>query len=292
MKLQQRWTYLVITLALLAGARSASAASYAASVVAYTVGNGAAAGFDQPESALGAPARFTGVGVFPGAVTAFNPPFLPTEVVSIGEGGSITLALANFLLPQAGGAELGVFTNVGLIETDFPHGQAGSPLSATEGTFGADRAILEVSANGTDWFSLSEQWFDVPTIGYSDVIDPFATDAGQAPSDFSQPFAGALADLAELKYHDPAANDILDVFNGSGGGTWVDLSQTGIAQIGWLRFSVPDDGNDATHNKFDLDAVSIASSAIGPAVPEPATWVLASVGALMILARKRSVRLG
>lgn len=285
MKLREMVGWLAVCCGLGSNAQ-ARGASYAAQVSNYVAGDGAAAGFDIPAAALGEPTRLTGVGVFPGVVSSFNPPYLTSEIVSIGEGGALELQLANYLLPSAAGAELGVFTNVGLIDADYPNGVAANPLSATEGSFGADSATLEVSADGTSWVSLGERLFDVPAIGYSDVTNPFAETAGSSPSDFGKPFEGALADLGGLSYFDANGADILDAFAGSGGGNWLDLSATGLDKIGWLRFSLPDDGNPATQFKFELDAVSIAHDAVGPAVPEPNTAAIGLMGTVALFAAR------
>jgi len=262
---------------------NADAATYAAKVVAFQSGDGAAPGFGDPAAALGEPTRFTGAGAFPGVVSAFNPPFMPGELVSIGEGGFVTLQLSNYLLPGSATLDLGVFTNVGLIDNDFPHGLASNPLSAEFGTFGVDAATLEVSADGATWVSVGEHLFDLPTVGFSDVTNPFASEPGSAPSDFGKPFAGRLADLAGLNYDNPSSADILDLLDSSGGGTWLNLSDAGLDQIGWLRFSVPDDGDAETHHKFELDGVSLNNASVGPAVPEPSTFALASLLALAAL---------
>lgn len=265
----------------------ANAATHAAKVVALQSGDGAAPGFGDPSAALGEPSRFTGVGAFPGVVSAFNPPYMPGELVSIGEGGFVTLQLSNFLLTDAAQLDLGVFTNVGFIDNDFPNGRASDPLSAEAGTFGADAATLEVSADGVTWVPVGETLFDLPTVGYSDVTNPFAGEAGTVPSDFGKPYAGTLADLAGLNYANPAGADILETLDGSGGGTWLNLSDAGLDQIGWLRFSVADDGDAETHNKFELDGVSLNNASVGPAVPEPSTLALASLLALLTWSRQR-----
>src|SRR5262245_19793021 len=79
-----------------------AAAQYAAAVVSYNAGATPAAGFITPAASLGSPERLTGEGSFPGVVSPFNPPFLASEIVSVGEGGQITLRLSHYVLPQAG----------------------------------------------------------------------------------------------------------------------------------------------------------------------------------------------
>ena len=58
---------------------------------------------------------------------------------------------------------------------------------------------------------------------------------------------------------------------GSGGGKWLDISGTGLAQVGYIRFSVADDMNVESRLSFELDAVSISHGAVGRlVVPETA----------------------
>ena len=83
---------------------SHAAAQYAASVVSYSPGTTPAPGFTMSAAALGSPERFSGEGVFPGVVSPFSPPFLNTEIVSVGVGGHLTLRLSNYAIPQAAGA--------------------------------------------------------------------------------------------------------------------------------------------------------------------------------------------
>jgi hypothetical protein len=45
--------------------------------------------------------------------------------------------------------------------------------------------------------------------------------------------------------------------------------------VGYIRFSVPDDGNPSIGQNFELDAVSISHAALGGAtVPEPTAIAL------------------
>jgi hypothetical protein len=252
---------------------SPSVAQFAAGIVSYNAGTTAANGFAFSAAALGSPERFTGEGSFPSVVSPFSPPFLSSEIVSVGEGGHITLRLSHYAVPLAAGPEIGVFSNIGLIDVAFPNGQSGTPAA----TFGpAESAIVEVSVDGTNWVSLGDVTFDVPTNGYTDLADPFASAPGNTPSDFQQPFTGSLSSFSGLRYSDASGPDMLELFAGSGGGKWLDISATGLAQVGFIRLSVANDLSDASRLNVEIDAVSIAHAAMGtPVVPEPATVVVA-----------------
>jgi hypothetical protein len=266
-----------------------AAAQFGAQVVSYNAGTTPAGGFTMAAAALGSPERLTGEGVFPGAVTPFNPPWRPDEIVSIGEGGWLTLRLSHFALTSAPGPHLGVFVNVGLIDTAWPNGQAGSPPSTFSSPDPEDSAVVEVSENGGSWLSLNGGApivFDAPTNGSADLTDPYSGVQGGVPSDFHQPFVGGLASFDGLKFYDGLGPDMLELLAGSGGGTWLDLSATGLAHVSYLRFSVPDDMNADTRLNFELDAVTISHAAVGAAtVPEPATPILAML-ALMYWPRR------
>jgi len=258
------------------------AAQFAVEVISYAPGATPTAGFTNPVAPLGEPEHFTGEGNFPGVVSPFNPPYLSTEIISIGEGGWLTLRLSHFALPQAGSPEIGVFTNVGLLDQNYPNGQAGSP----PGTFGVDRALVEVSDNGVDWESLGTTTFDVPANGYTDLAGPFSSTAGNIPADFQQPFTGSLDNFDNLPYFDADNPDMLDLLAGSGGGTWLDLSSTSLSQVGYIRISIADDGTSAEQN-FELDAVSIARNAMGEAtIPETSAWFLAGVAGILFTGQR------
>src|SRR3954466_2426771 len=257
-----------------------SKAQYAIEVISYNPGATPASGFTTSTAALGEPERFTGEGRFPGVVSPFNPPFLSNEIVSIGEGGQLTLRLSNFAVAQSGGLpEIGVFESIGIADTNYPNGQAGSPASA----FGPDSAVVEVSADNSTWFSLGNILFDVPANGYTDLSNPYSTAPGGALSDFQQPFVGSLSSFNGLPYSHPTNFDMLDLLAGSGGGKWLDISSTGLTQVGYIRFSVPNDGTPTNQN-FELDAVSVSHAAFGgPTVPEPSASTLVIILAFVFV---------
>ena len=86
-------------------------------------------------------------------------------------------------------------------------------------------------------------------------------------------------------------NDVLDLLDGSGGGTWLDLSSSGLSQVGYVRFRVDDDLIAGPPLNFELDAVSIRSGFSGAPVPEPSTmFLLVSLLVFGLLNKRRSIR--
>ena len=112
--------------------------------------------------------------------------------------------------------------------------------------------------------------FDIPPNAYQDV-------AATIEADYGMPFTGVLSDFDNKL----TVQDTIDVYNGSAGGTWFDISDTGLDKVGYVRFSV---AGDAV-NSFELEALSIANDALGLPVPEPSTIALVLLGGL-IMSRK------
>ncbi len=267
-------------------------AQFAANVASYSAGTTPApGGYTMSAAALGEPARVTGTGPFDGVVSPFNPPYRNTDIVSVGEDGHLTLRLANYAIPQLTLPEIGIFANFGLVDVNYPNGQAGNPA----GGFGPpDSALVEVSANGTNWVSLGNVAFDIPANGYTDLTDPFSGTPGSVPSDFQQPFTGSLASFNGLKYFDAGGPDMLDLLAGAGGGKWLDISGTGLAQVGFIRFSLADDGDAGTSLNFEIDGVAVSHAALGSiVVPEPATatLVLLAITGWVAASRRRLPRM-
>lgn len=243
---------------------------WAASIVEYTPGAGVTPGYTNPAAALGEPTRFTGVGVFPGAVTPFNPPFLGSEVVSIGAGGRIVLAFARPIADDPlnpFGVDLIIFGNTGYIDAAFPAGIVG-------GTFGAGGGIVEVSADGVHWYTVPGALADspFPTLGYLDLADPYATEPGRVPSDFTRPVNPAL-NTEGLSFA-----ELVAAYAGSGGGTNVDLALAGLAEASYLRISAP----AGLTGTIEIDAAAIVAP-----VPAPAVIALPAIGAPLALRRRR-----
>ncbi|MCH8045625.1 MAG: PEP-CTERM sorting domain-containing protein [Planctomycetes bacterium] len=257
-------------------ARPTAAAEFAVEVISYAAGTVPDDRFTDPNSALGSPDGVTGEsGAFPGVLSPFNPAFGEDELTQIGGGGHLTLRLARPVVVGPG-PEIGVIENAGMIETDFPNGTAGNPV----GIFGSDAAKVEVSADGVTWVALhggEPILFDRPAMFYTNA-GPFDAAPPSDPqlSDFGKPFlpAGGIAAFSGLTYP-----EIVSLFDGSGGGTWLDLDESGLSQVEFVRFSVPE-GSETT---LEIDAVVLNSAA----VPEPATWMLLALGGMLVIAKRR-----
>lgn len=239
---------------------------YADRVVDFSTGAGAGGAFGNPLRALGEPERFTGEGVFPSAVTPFNPPFGADEIYSMGAGGFITLGFDEPITDDPAnpfGLDLIIFGNTFFIDREYP-------LGVVDGIFGASTGgLVEVSADGDTWFAISGVSPDslFPTLGYSDLSDPYALTPGQVLSDFTKPVDPAFNVM------DATYAQLLAGYAGSGGGTGVDISSTGLSSISYVRLS-------ANGSSVQIDAVSDVS-----AIPSPS--VLLSIAACAALSPRR-----
>ena len=92
----KRIIIILLGLAALPGASETRATQFAAEVVSYKSGVGFAtdwstgAGYTNKDAIVGPPARET-PGKWGGPITPFSPPYLIGQILSIGEGGEVTL---------------------------------------------------------------------------------------------------------------------------------------------------------------------------------------------------------
>jgi hypothetical protein len=259
-----------LVLASLAAAVSPIAfGQYAGGVVSYTPGTGAAAGFDQAGAALGEPSRAT-AHEFGGPVDPFNPPFLNTQLVSIGASGSLTLEFAAPIRndpTHAFGMDFVVYGNAGFIFSDFAAGK-------TDGTlFGADATAtrVSVSADNVTYYALD-------TVQAPRIDGYFPTDGAGL---FGQPVNPALANAAA--FDGLTLDGIRALYAGSAGGAGFDIAwardgqgnAVALDDIRFVRLEV-------LSGHAEIDGIA--------AVPEPGTMALLALGAAGLLLRKRSTK--
>jgi len=250
----------------LASGGVATAGPYATTVVSYTPGSNATPGYGDPSTVLGSPERYTGEGVWPGDVTMFNGPWGTDEVVSIGAGGSLVVAFDHAVQDRPGnpyGLDLIIFGNAFFDDPSY-NGIAG-------GISSAEPAKVAVSQDGITWYDIAGVFGDdlFPTQGYTDTSGPYGLN-GKTPSDFTKPVDPAIA------WNGKSYGDILALYDGSGGGTGVDISGTGLSWIQYVKVY-----QDAT------DTWSAEIDAFADVAPEPATLTLLALGAGAALRRRR-----
>jgi MYXO-CTERM domain-containing protein len=250
----------------------AQSSPFAVEVIEYIPG-AAPAGYQDPSAALGKTHAFTPAwpefGTPAYVVTPFNATYATDDLVAIGDGGRLILRLGQSA--EAGlGRSIGVHTGVGLIDSAWPAGLISGPATPYTSFRSAD---VRVSADGEAWFSLgSDLVFDLPTNWYAQGISlPGAQETpGTAEADFTRPFTGQLTDFDNTDW--PAMLEILD---GSAGGTWLDLSALPVPAVQYIEFSV----NGADEVMF-VDAVV--------AVPEPGGALAVAAIGLFALRRRRA----
>lgn len=258
------------TLSSLSGTAAATS-PFATHWLTYDAGSNAALNYTDPASALGRPSRFTGDNAefnFPGAVTAFNGAYNYDQVLSIGTGGHIVLAFDTPVRDNPNnpfGIDLLIFGNTSFIDADYPNGIVAGLFS--------EGGLVELSQNGVDWVPATGVVPDgtVPTIGYSDITDPFSLSRGSVPSNFRLPVDPSI-DFTGMNY-----THVLDAYNGSGGGTGVDIGAHGLSSVSFVRISNPDGAS-----AIEIDALSRVA-----ALPAPGS--LALLGLLLGLSRRRQL---
>lgn len=220
------------TLPLLLIAVLASADPHADVVIDFQPGLGGAPGYVDPEAALGPPTRHT---VDDEVVSPFVPAWGTDELVSLGAGGSITLAFDQPVENHPDnpyGIDLLLFGNAGCIDTDYPNGVIG-------GFFGADGGLVEVSLDGTDWIQVEDMTADAPwpTMAYVDA-PPYSFEPGTLPTSYVRPIDPGIQWLDSTGFD---YDSLVAIYDRSGGGVGIDLEPLGLESIRFVRISVPPD---------------------------------------------------
>jgi hypothetical protein len=247
----KRIIIILLGLAALRGASETGATQFAAEVVSYKAGVGFAtdwstgAGYTNKDAIVGPPTRETS-GKWGGPITPFSPAYLLGQILSIGEGGEVTLKFAKPIRDESinpFGLDFLVFGGAGFTISNGDFGGGG----ITDGTlFGqADgETRVSVSADGDAWFVLDPKRapaFDAyhPTDGSGDFGLP--VNPALASGDFA---GGGLPEFTEL-------------YDDSGGGTGYDIGwavdadgkPVALGQVRFVRLEV-------LSGKAEIDAVS------------------------------------
>lgn len=239
-------------------------------VVSYSPGSGVTTGYDIPVRALGEPTRVTGPAEFRSVVTPFNPAFMGAELVALGPGGSLVVRFDEPVTNDPAnpfGIDLLLFGNSWYADTSWPLGIAG-PAQGVGG------GVVELSADGTNWVTAVGAMADglFPTLGYSDLTDPYALAAGAVPADFTRPVDPAFVATGM------SFSGIVSAYAGSGGGSGIDLGLLGLSSITHVRITNP----VGAAGTLELDALSDVSP-----VPTPGAAAVLALAAAGFVRRRR-----
>ena len=204
---------------------------FADSVISYDEGIVDSPGYTISDSVLGEPTRFTGEGIWPGVVSPFNAPWLADEIVSIGVNGSLTVHFDEPVTDDPNnpfGIDLIIFGNTGMFDNAWPAAIVG-------GVFSDDGGTIEVSANGKDWFTVTNTFADGlwPTCGFVDS-EPYDGVEGIVETYFTLPMDTRLTldDVMGL-----TSDELKMYYGNSGGGNGIDIAETGLSEISFVRIS-------------------------------------------------------
>jgi hypothetical protein len=242
---------------------------YASAVVSYNPGTNRFqfGAYTNPDVALGLPQTNPGDGI---ATTPFNNPYNSNDVVSVGLGGELTLQLSTPANGSDPRPQIGVFTFQQFVQ-QASGGTDGGPTLF----YPSIQADVDVSSDGNNWVSLNGGnpiAFNIPANAFADV-------AAAEASDYGEPFIGSLAFFA----NEPSEAATLAAFGGTGGGTWLNISGTGLDEVDFIRLSVP--ATDAY--SFQLDAVTVSDEATIEEIPEPGMGGMLAMLSLGLLLRRR-----
>ena len=252
-----------VSLSLAAGALFIPAiarAQFADSVISYTQGSGVAAGYNDPAAALGAPSQFT-PGDYGGPVDPFNAPYLSSQIVGLGAGGSITLQFDAPIQNNAAnpyGLDFIVFGHAGFYE-DFGNGTA---LDGSLYTGGTSDVRVSVSADGSTFYTLNS----APAPGVDGL---FPTDGS------GNPLIPVNPSLTADDFSGLTLDGIRSLYAGSAGGAGFDIAwavdgnnqSVSLPEVNFVRL---ENSGDVAY----IDAISV--------VPEPAPVALATAGAVLL----------
>lgn len=234
----------LIGIAALAVSGGVSASPYASSIVSATGFSGS--GFGDPDNVLGEPTRtFTGFdiarigdadSVYETSVVYGT--FGTDTITTIGSGQSIVIEMGQDVTDDPGnpfGIDLIVYGNGFFVGSEsISDASDMSSVTVSGGGFFESNVQVSVSPDGSSWYTYTSGPFGdgmFPTQAYAWDDTANAWDTGD-PTDWDRPVDPSLTagDFAGL-----TVTEALALYDGAGGGTGFDLSESGFGSVRFVR---------------------------------------------------------
>jgi MYXO-CTERM domain-containing protein len=257
------------------------------------------ASYDNAQAALGRPTVDTsGDGWFIPLddrvpTVPVNPPSRAYEIVTVGNGGSLTVKFDHAVLDDPAnpyGIDFLIFSNAFMLGENWASWENGDPAAFTTGdTSLFALADVSVSQDGVTWHDFTDGPYagDGPaTLGREyDTLNPDNSLGSWnlwwgAPTDPTLPLDPSLT-LDNLAGKTVA--EIANLYGESAGGTGFDIGTLGLDWIRYIRVTDIDNVSATT----EIDAFADVAPAPTTQVPEPASWTLALAGLAALAARRR-----
>jgi hypothetical protein len=230
------------------------ASPFASEIVSFTQGPGAAVGYNKADTILGQPP----VGDDWGTFNSTAAPYSSTDVLALGNGGSVTIKFDHAVINNSSDVEYGVDFIV--LGNSF-FGQDPWPTGPIYTLYG-EPAVVEVSQDGINYYAIAGV--------YADDVYPYIGDASKfvhaTPAGIG--FLGRTPAQVEADYA------------GGCGGAQIDISKAVGANFDWIQYvRVTDIAGDA----YLADVVGFAD-----VVPEPASLMLFGLGSIFLRRSKKN----
>jgi hypothetical protein len=252
---------------------------FAAEVIEYVQGNNVGIDyitkkpFNEPNTALGRPTlETTGDGMFIPLgenvpVVPVYPPFRSFEVVTVGNGGRLTLKFNHHVANDKNNPYGIDFIVYGNARQTISGGQSwtnGNPeLTTVEDTVSAEPGIVAVSQDGNNWYSFSNG-------RYADSFAPTASyewdGVNNVWAEELDPTRPIDPNLTAAGLNGKTVAQVIEIYNGSAGGTGFDIGALGLDWIQYVRIDDKPDSSATT----EIDAIADVSCCGDYKHPRPA----------------------
>lgn len=218
--------------------------------------------FNNPNTALGRPTLITtgdGFYIPPGQRVPVVPvygPFRYFEIVTIGNGGRLTVKFNHPVANDANnlyGIDFIIYGNAIQTIAGGQHWTNGNPEQTTViGSVSAEPGIVAVSQDGNTWYYFSNG-------PYADSFAPTASydwdDVNNVWGDELDPTRPVDPNLTAASLNGKTVAQIIEMYNGSAGGTGFDIGTLGLDWIQYVRIE-DKPGSSAT---TEIDAIADVS---------------------------------